>query len=495
MNRRGLYAILLSLAASVANAQGMLEPVWSVDTAPGSVEISSDGAFVLHSYREETGYRFVTRDMNTGEVTGQIVVEDGWHALNPSLSADGRFVVSYFDNGQTWATRVYRLSDGALLRHIPFAVRGRLSPDGEYVYYAEFEFPYRLRKMRVSDGSIIWSVVIGYSGWEWDTAVTPDGSRVAGVAFVDNQFEMMTEFDAEDGTQVNQFPIAGGGNAAWRSLQYTHEGTRIAFARYDGPYGGTGLLYDVAQGDLLASLSHPSVLSMQFDAQSRQVATAGLDGWLRIWDGSSLSLLGVFNSLIAFSSDISDDGRFIVLEGQEVEGSPWLVKLVRNPLSSIIGTPESAVVKRGRTISGDVGSLSDNDSQRLLVKPEGEFDPSQPAIQVVVEATVPEGSVQSLRLLVDGGASADVEQTIELYDFVAQTYLVVDVRPATVPDLLVVADAGGEPANFVEAGTGKVRARIGYRETVLHEAKAFITGNPVNGAWARLDYLSWRIDR
>ncbi|MGI8923503.1 MAG: WD40 repeat domain-containing protein, partial [Fimbriimonadales bacterium] len=362
MNCRALHALLVCLVACAANAQGMLEEVWSVDTGGFVewVEISSDGTFVLVS-GQGPDPRFVMRDMKTGEVTGQIVMEDGWRAFNPSLSSDGRFLVSYVDNGQTWSTRVYRLSDGALLRDIPFGLRGRLSPTGEYVYYAD-PGNNHLRKMRVSDGSIIWSVDFGFvMPSEWDTAVTTDGSRVAGVAFVDNQFEMMRELDAEDGTQVSQFPVAGQGHAAWRSLQYTHGGTRIAFARQDGPYGGMGLLYDVEQGDLLASLFHPSGLSMQFDAQSRHVATAGLDGWLRIWDGSSLSLLGVFNSLVSFSSDISDDGRFIVVQGNEVEG-PARVKLVRNPLSSIIGTPESAVVKRGRTLYGDVGSLTDNDS-------------------------------------------------------------------------------------------------------------------------------------
>ncbi|MGI8923142.1 MAG: hypothetical protein ACR2HJ_03720, partial [Fimbriimonadales bacterium] len=361
MNCRALHAMLLGLMACVANTQGMLEPVWSVDTAPGPVEISSDGAFVLHSYREETGYRFVMRDTKTGEVTGQVVIKDGWRGLNPSLSADGRFVVDYVDNGQTWATRVYRLSDGALLRHIPLALRGRLSPTGEYVYYADTGINH-LKKMRVSDGSIIWSVDLGYvSVYHEDTAVTPDGSRVAGVALLDNQIYMMREFDAEDGTQLNQFPVVGDDYDVKRSLQYTHEGTRIAFARHNY-YNGIGRSYDVEQGDLLASLSHLGLLSMQFDAQSRQVQTAGLDGSLRIWDGSTLSLLGVFTSLITFASDISDDGRFIVLEGREVEGSPARVKLVRNPLSSIIGTPESAVVKRGRTLYGDVGSLTDNDS-------------------------------------------------------------------------------------------------------------------------------------
>ena len=63
-------------------------------------------------------------------------------------------------------------------------------------------------------------------------------------------------------------------------------------------------------------------------------------------------------------------------------------------------------------------------------------------------------------------ARSNVVQTIELYDYMAAAWELVDSRNAArspAPDLVVTVGATGDLSRFVEAGTRCVEARVRYR--------------------------------
>ncbi|MGI8923553.1 MAG: hypothetical protein ACR2HJ_05845 [Fimbriimonadales bacterium] len=223
----------------------------------------------------------------------------------------------------------------------------------------------------------------------------------------------------------------------------------------------------------------PGTSQVSFDAAGRFAAWGIV---LSIYDVNTLTKLGTYN-VRAEGSDISDDGRYISTPRLINGGfAVWL-----NPHSGIIGTPNAFSIFRGGLISGNLASLVRDDNSRLTVRPGPVFVNSQSPIHVIVDSTVPPGSVSSLRMLLDGrAASTNIEQRIEFYDFVAGAYQTVDLRQATTADSLAVANAGANPGRFVQAVTGKVRSRIRYKAS----------GPIFQYPWTiGIDYMSWRLDR
>ena len=129
-------------------------------------------------------------------------------------------------------------------------------------------------------------------------------------------------------------------------------------------------------------------------------------------------------------------------------------------------TPNSFMVTRGQYFSGDETSLAASDNNDLSLR---RLDTDiQSRTEFVVKGFSPIATPSSLEFTLEGAvfARSNVVQTIELFDYVAATWEIIDSRNAVrspAPDSVVTVAATGDLSRFVEAGTMCVEARVRYK--------------------------------
>ena len=97
-------------------------------------------------------------------------------------------------------------------------------------------------------------------------------------------------------------------------------------------------------------------------------------------------------------------------------------------------------------------------------------DPEGTELQV--KSVSPTADPSSLEVTLEGTVFArfPITQTIELYDYDARVWEVVDSRTASQSgDATAEVEVTGELSRFVEAGTGCIEARIHYKSGVARQ--------------------------
>ncbi len=142
-------------------------------------------------------------------------------------------------------------------------------------------------------------------------------------------------------------------------------------------------------------------------------------------------------------------------------------------------------VVRGIQIGGTLADASDSDDSYLRFNPGFTLSSTEPPVWLVFESTLPDDSPDQLALKLEAGANTvGLSQTIEFFDFDIGSYQVVDVRMATMSDAIVEVIAEGNMDRYVQAGSGTVRARIGWK----------VTGPVLVYPWQiRVDQLVWLV--
>jgi hypothetical protein len=126
--------------------------------------------------------------------------------------------------------------------------------------------------------------------------------------------------------------------------------------------------------------------------------------------------------------------------------------------------PDSYLVTRGEHVSGGIPELAASDNQDLSLR-RLTID-IQSRTEFSVNAISPTATPSSLEVTLEGSvfARSTVNQTIELYDYVAAAWEQVDTRAATrFTDSTVTVAASGDLSRFVQPGTMCVEARIRYQ--------------------------------
>jgi hypothetical protein len=148
--------------------------------------------------------------------------------------------------------------------------------------------------------------------------------------------------------------------------------------------------------------------------------------------------------------------------------------------------PATAFWFRGAPVGGNAASLANDDGNYMSAKAGLVLFPAEPPAQLQMEATAPAGTV----LNIDVTAVAMVNtpglmQRIELWDWVNGTFVQVGVNQvATMSDSTHTASAGGTLSNFVQAGTGLMRAKVSF----------YRTGLTLLYPWtASVDQFQWRV--
>lgn len=141
----------------------------------------------------------------------------------------------------------------------------------------------------------------------------------------------------------------------------------------------------------------------------------------------------------------------------------WVVPFAPGLQETTIA-PTSLSAIRGIILSGNVASLANSDDNRLVVRPGIVFSTSEAPVQLVIEGTAPTTALNRMTFTLESFANvANIQQRLELYNFVTNIYETADVRPAPTSETSANIIVNGVLSRFVETGTLKVRAKISYR--------------------------------
>jgi WD40 repeat protein len=298
------------------------EGVWIWDARAPGPELSLEyqpraacfcGRYVVVRERETIG----VYDAGDGRAVA------AWAApeeMFPRLDAtpDGRLVASDHSDGP----RLWRVPDGALVRHFSGNRWPRFSADGRLLLLYGDE-----------GGCEVWAVdplerlhafsLAGASVWSADLVL--DGRQV-----VTAGMSRVSVWDVADGALVRELPGSFGGDV---NVAAAPDGWRVAVSSSNGdPDVG---IWDARTGALIrplawgrfntASAYAPTPASVVFSPGGERLATASHDGSVQVWDaagGQLIQLLTVADSL-ARSARFSPDGRLLVTTEDEGSAKVW----------------------------------------------------------------------------------------------------------------------------------------------------------------------------
>lgn len=127
--------------------------------------------------------------------------------------------------------------------------------------------------------------------------------------------------------------------------------------------------------------------------------------------------------------------------------------------------PTTMTMERGQLFAGSVANLFASDDQRAEFRPGITFSSAEAPVRVRLEATSPILMPSSMRILVESQASAaGMLQNVEAFDYVANDWVQVDSRNATVNTDGTIDLNLTNPSRFVDA-VGELSARLSYRPT------------------------------
>jgi hypothetical protein len=111
--------------------------------------------------------------------------------------------------------------------------------------------------------------------------------------------------------------------------------------------------------------------------------------------------------------------------------------------------------------SGNLASLQTLDSNRLLIQPGATTQLTEPPDQLIVTTTAPISTASSLTAtVVNQVNSINLNQEISLYDYVANNWVVLDTRRASVGSDATVTVTGTSPTRFIQSGTRAMMLRL-----------------------------------
>jgi hypothetical protein len=127
--------------------------------------------------------------------------------------------------------------------------------------------------------------------------------------------------------------------------------------------------------------------------------------------------------------------------------------------------PEKLLVTRGVHVSGTEEQLFASDDEYVRVEARRATEVAAASVEIEVIGSVPSTDPVALLFVVEAAAGGSpAVQVIELFDYVAGVWETMDERDAPTSDTTVTVSIGTNPARFIDAETGEVRARVGIHD-------------------------------
>ncbi|MEW6197685.1 MAG: S8 family serine peptidase [Planctomycetota bacterium] len=148
--------------------------------------------------------------------------------------------------------------------------------------------------------------------------------------------------------------------------------------------------------------------------------------------------------------------------------------------------PDSFTLFRGEVVSGGLPELLHSDDQRLVARAGMVLTPTEAPVWMIVNTTAPIANPSGLKFVLESGlqTAGAVLQTIELYNYVTQSYELVDSRQASLTETAVQVVLTGDPSRFIDPATLAMKAQIKWQ-----------ANGPVTGHLWRvgIDQIVWTV--
>lgn len=129
----------------------------------------------------------------------------------------------------------------------------------------------------------------------------------------------------------------------------------------------------------------------------------------------------------------------------------------------VIVPPESYKVTFGFELQGGLFRILHSDDDRLVVEARRPTSVAEPSVEVVFESTSPVQTPALVVVQVEAQCSGTpVMQRVEFFNYARGTWEVVDERDAPRFDTVMGMRGESPPAEYVQPGTRKMRAKVGY---------------------------------
>jgi subtilisin family serine protease len=135
-------------------------------------------------------------------------------------------------------------------------------------------------------------------------------------------------------------------------------------------------------------------------------------------------------------------------------------------LSMLETRADSMTVFRGVQIAGSLSDTFQSDNSYVKFQPGITLNPSEPPVWLIFDATLPDDSPSSLTVTLESKVNTvNLQQRVEMFNWNTNSYVLVNAQNVGLSDGVVNIDVSSGIANYVQAGTGAVRTRVGYRTT------------------------------
>jgi hypothetical protein len=159
-------------------------------------------------------------------------------------------------------------------------------------------------------------------------------------------------------------------------------------------------------------------------------------------------------------------------------------QLLLNYVSQVLSVNADGVFAlRGFLFDGTVENTFESDDEYLQYNPGFTINSSEPPVWLEFEGTLPDSVPQWLNVKLESHANTiNIRQQIEMYNWLTETYQLVDARQTSFNVDATANVAVALPMEFVEAGTNRVKARLGWK------SNGFVLLYP----WrVSIDYVVW----
>ncbi|HVT13591.1 MAG TPA: hypothetical protein VHE55_15100 [Fimbriimonadaceae bacterium] len=175
--------------------------------------------------------------------------------------------------------------------------------------------------------------------------------------------------------------------------------------------------------------------------------------WLPALIDSSGDGYGIFPTAI-------DDDHLIAGEAASAD-EDFAVLLVPEDVRLV--TPESFRLNRGNVDSGGLEDLFYSDDDAMTLRNGISPFASDYPISITLTAHVPILMPSGLKIGVESHVQlAQLDQTVDVFDYVSGSYTQVDVRPGSLSDALAYLSLNN-PSRYIDPASGEVKMRIKYR--------------------------------
>jgi nitrous oxidase accessory protein NosD len=128
--------------------------------------------------------------------------------------------------------------------------------------------------------------------------------------------------------------------------------------------------------------------------------------------------------------------------------------------------PENYTIIRGHYLSGGLPDLFMSDDSRLLIQSGETLGPFEPPVKIRAKGTTPIHAPQTINFTVEAKSlGSGITQTIELYNYINNSYELLDSRTSTVTDTRVTISIMENPSRFIHQTNGEMTVQLSWYVT------------------------------